>query len=92
MSLSFKPFCVVFIDPSLKDDLEKLEKGTFEEKRLAGWIRNAIDRLAENPECGIQIPRKYWSEKYIRDYGIDNLWKINLPMAGGSRIYCVRLN
>jgi hypothetical protein len=33
--LTPKHFRVVFVDPSLKKDLEKLEKGTFEQKRLA---------------------------------------------------------
>ena len=76
-----KPFRVVFADFSLKESLEKLERGTFEEKRLAGWIRKAIDDITTDPKYGIKVPRKYWPKEYIQKYGIDNLWKVNFPMG-----------
>ena len=82
---------VVFVDPSLKVDLEKLEKGTFEERRLAGWIRKAIDRLLVDPKYGVKVPSYLWPKEYIQDYKITNLWKIDLPQ-GWRMMYTIRKN
>jgi hypothetical protein len=79
--LSSKSFRVVFTDVSLEEDLVRLESGSFEERRMTGWIRKAISRLSENPKVGIKVPSKYWPEAYIQKYQIDNLWKVNLPMG-----------
>lgn len=45
--MSDKIIRVIFHDSSLKHDLEKLGSGTFEERRLAGWIRKAILEMFE---------------------------------------------
>jgi hypothetical protein len=37
--------------------------------------------LKENPFCGIAIPKRLIPKIYIRKYGINNLWKYNLPGA-----------
>ncbi|MFH0969980.1 MAG: hypothetical protein V1776_00790 [Candidatus Diapherotrites archaeon] len=83
------PFRVVFVDPSLKADLEKLEKGTFEEQRLAGWIRKAIDRLVIDSKYGVKVPSSLWPKVYIQEYKITNLWKIDLP-HGWHMMYTIR--
>ena len=38
-----------------------------------------FDDLKRNPFCGIQIPKKLIPRAYIKKYGIDNLWKHDLP-------------
>lgn len=37
--------------------------------------------MKKNPFCGIQIPKKLIPKIYIKNYGIDNLWKYDLPKA-----------
>jgi hypothetical protein len=37
--------------------------------------------LKENPFCGIAIPKRLIPKIYKRKYGINNLWKYNLPGA-----------
>ena len=44
-------------------------------------MNRAFDDLVDDPFCGIQIPKKVIPRVYIRKYGIDNLWKYNLPNA-----------
>jgi len=44
-------------------------------------LNRAFDDLVDDPFCGIQIPKKVMPRVYIRKYGIDNLWKYNLPNA-----------
>lgn len=44
-------------------------------------MNRAFDDLADNPFCGIPIPRRLMPKVYIKKYGIDNLWKYNLPNA-----------
>ena len=72
---------VVFADAKLKDAFEALEHSKTEDQRLYKWLDRAFDDLAENAFCGIQIPKKLIPKKYIQQYGIDNLWKYNLPNA-----------
>jgi Txe/YoeB family toxin of Txe-Axe toxin-antitoxin module len=48
---------------------------------LHKFISRAIDDLKENPFCGIPIPKRLIPKIYIRKYGINNLWKYNLPGA-----------
>ncbi|MEW5759198.1 MAG: hypothetical protein AB1779_00355 [Candidatus Thermoplasmatota archaeon] len=72
---------VVFADKKVKEAYEKLRDSTTEDKKLYLWLNRAFDDLAENAFCGIQIPKKLIPKEYIKKYGIDNLWKYNLPNA-----------
>lgn len=73
-----RPVYVHFADMRLKDAFERLEK---EDRRLYGSLNRAIDNLKENPLCGIHIPKRLIPRIYIQKYGINNLWKYNLPGA-----------
>ncbi len=75
---------VAFIDAALKTAFERLEAGTFEEKRLAAALWKAIVDLKENPFCGVHVPSRLWPKEYIQKYRIANLWKYDLP--GGWRL------
>lgn len=72
---------VVFADRKLKRSYEELEDSKTEDRELYKWLTRAFDDLAENAFCGIQIPKKLIPKEYIKKYGIDNLWKYDLPRA-----------
>jgi hypothetical protein len=70
---------VVFADRKLKRDFERLKTSKTEDRELYDWLNRAFDDLAEDAFCGIQIPKKLIPREYPRKYGIDNLWKYDLP-------------
>ncbi|MEW6295676.1 MAG: hypothetical protein AB1467_05290 [Candidatus Diapherotrites archaeon] len=70
---------VIFIDDITKESFDKLKTGKFEDRQLYEFIDKAIDDLKENPFVGIHIPKKNWPKEYIQKYGINNLWKYDLP-------------
>ena len=72
---------VVFVDEKLRRAFENLKDSKTEDKKLYEWLNRAFDDLAEDAFCGIQIPKKQIPQEYIKKYGIDNLWKYNLPNA-----------
>ena len=57
---------VNFADEKLKDAYEKLETSKTEDKILHKWINRAIEDLAENAFCGIQVPKKLIPTEYIQ--------------------------
>ena len=70
---------VSFADMKLKHDFEKLKTAKTQDKQLYEWIDRAIDDLEKDAFCGIQVQKRLIPKEYIRKYGIDNLWKYNLP-------------
>jgi len=80
----FRKSEVAFIDNNLQKDFESLN----ENEELKEYIKRAVKDLQENAFCGIQIPKKLIPEIYIQKYGIDNLWKYDLP-DGWRLVYSV---
>jgi len=72
---------VVFADETVKEAFDRLQDSRTEDQNLYRWLNRAFDDLSENAFCGIQIPKKLIPKKYLKEYGIDNLWKYNLPNA-----------
>ena len=72
---------VVFADKQLKSAFDKLKNSNTEDENLYKWLNRAFDDICENAFCGIQIPKKQIPKEYLKKYGIDNLWKYNLPKA-----------
>jgi|SRR3989344_4143598 len=72
-----KPSKVVFISDKLEKNFNMLKAGDPIKK---GIIR-AIKDLRENAFCGDQIPKRLIPKDYIRKYGINNLWRYDLPNA-----------
>ena len=72
---------VIFVSGGLKMLFERLEKS---DPRLFKWISGAIAKLEKNPFCGRHVKRKLVPGEYVAKFGIDNLWKLNLP--GGWRM------
>ena len=79
-----KPSKVKFISDELEKDFNLLKDDDFIKKAI---IR-AIKDLKENAFCGVQIPKKLFPREYVQKYGINNLWKYDLP-DGWRLIYSV---
>lgn len=56
---------------------------------LFNSIKQKIDLLRDNPEYGIHIPKNKIPKDYIKEYDVNNLWKINLSGAW-RMIYTIR--
>lgn len=79
---------IKFAEEKIKETLNKLKNSKTEDKKLYEWINRALDDLEENSFCGIQIPKRLIPEDYTEKYGIDNLWKYDLP-KGWRLVYSV---
>ena len=73
-----RPVYIHFADDKLKEVFASLEK---DDPTLYKFLNQAIDNLKQNPLCGIHIPKRLIPKIYIQKYGINNLWKYNLPGA-----------
>jgi len=79
-----KKLIKVKCSPLFEGQMEELKKTIKEKdskfhKQLLMAIEREKDNLSVNPQHGIQIKKKQIPKKYITEYGITNLWKINLP-------------
>ncbi len=72
---------VVFADTKLKKAFEALKDSKTEDKRLYEWLVRAFRDLEKDAFSGTQIQKKLIPKGYTKKYGIDNLWKYNLPNA-----------
>lgn len=79
---------IKYAEGKVKESFEKLKDSKTEDRKLYDWINRAMDDLEENAFCGIQIPKKLIPKIYVEKYGIDNLWKYDLP-RGWRLIYSV---
>ena len=77
-----------FGDEKLKEAFEKLKDSKVEDQMLYKWIDRAITDLEENCFCGTQIHKKLIPKIYLEKYGIDNLWKYDMP-KGWRLLYSV---
>ena len=75
---------VVFIEDKLETTFYSLKNDDPIKKSL---IR-AIKDLKANAFSGIQIPKRLIPKSYIRKYGLNNLWKYDLPQ-GWRLLYTV---
>jgi len=82
-----KPSKVVFINDKLEISFNSLKENDFVKKSM---IR-AIQDLRENAFAGIQVPKRLIPKEYIQEYGINNLWKYDLP-KGWRLLYTITAN
>ncbi|MDE1869161.1 MAG: hypothetical protein KGH60_04335 [Candidatus Micrarchaeota archaeon] len=79
---------VVFAD-------EKLQRAYLEVKDVNPNLYKALDRATDNikadPRCGIAISKRLIPKIYIQKYGINNLWKYDLP-NGWRLVYSLKGN
>jgi len=80
---------VHFVDAKLAASFERLGNGTFEEKNLFLMLNKAFDDLIQDPRRYIKIQRNRWPKDYVRKYGVDNLWKYDLP-NGWRLLYTIK--
>jgi hypothetical protein len=69
----------------------KKGKTNTEHQTLLKSINDKIELLKLNYESGIPLQKKFIPKKYIDEYGITNLWKINLALYW-RMMYTVRAN
>ena len=79
-----KPSKVVFIDKKLEASFNSLK----ENDPIKKSIIRAIHDLRQNAFSGIQVPKRLIPKVYIQKYGINNLWKYDLP-KGWRLLYTV---
>ncbi len=75
------PCKIRFADEKVKKAFEELKNSTTEDKQLFEFLERAFKDIEENAFCGIQIPKRLIPKEYLQKYGVDNLWKYNLPNA-----------
>ena len=73
-----KKITVVFATERLEKQFENLDK---KEVELKKHLFRAIEDLKGNPFSGKKLARHLWPKEYIQKYGIDNLWKYDLPKS-----------
>jgi hypothetical protein len=76
---------VVFAEARVKRAYERTKT---RDPILFKWLNRAFDDLAENPYCGIFVPKRLIPKDYIKRYEIDNLWKYDLP-KGWRLLYSI---
>jgi len=69
---------IVFADEKVKEAFDRL-KNSPDEKRLYNNLIRAFKDIEESPNAFIHIKQKLIPKEYIKKYGIDNLWKYDLP-------------
>ncbi|MDG6249867.1 hypothetical protein [Methanocalculus sp.] len=71
---------IYFVDEKVREAFEALgDSRKAEDRQLAALLDRAIDRIAENAFCGVQVPKYLIPKEYHRNYGpLNNLWKYNL--------------
>ncbi|HIJ10484.1 TPA: hypothetical protein HA278_00375 [Candidatus Woesearchaeota archaeon] len=79
---------IKFAEEKVKESLIKLKTSKTEDQRLYKWINRALDDIEEDTFCATQVPKKLILKVYIEKYGIDNLWKYDLP-SGWRLLYSV---
>lgn len=79
-----KPSRVVFISDELQNSFESLPEDDFVKKSLVKTIKD----LKQKAFAGIHIPKRLIPKEYIRKYGINNLWKYDMP-KGWRLLYTV---
>lgn len=79
-----KPSKVVFMD----DLLEKAFNSLKRDDPIRKSLTRAIKDLRENAFSGIQVPKRLIPKSYIQKYGLNNLWKYDLPQ-GWRLLYTV---
>jgi Txe/YoeB family toxin of Txe-Axe toxin-antitoxin module len=79
---------IKFAEAKTEKALQDLKDSKTEDKKLYKWICAALEDLQEDVFFGIQLPKRLIPKVYVDKYGIDNLWKYDLP-KGWRLIYSV---
>ena len=66
---------VVFISDELEGNYNSLSEEDFIKKSIVKAVRD----LKQNAFAGIHVPKRLIPREYIKKYGINNLWKYDMP-------------
>ena len=69
---------VAFVDEKSILKYQKLKNGHTDEVHVHTLISLAIEKLRQNPFCGIQVKKERIPKEYLKKFEIQNLWKFNL--------------
>ena len=75
---------VVFADEKVEKEFYGLAEGDEVKK----YVGRAILDIQKNAFCGIQLPKRLIPSEYVKKYGVNNLWKYDLP-DGWRLIYSI---
>ena len=81
LKVSFSPEAFLFyknLEKTAEEERARGKESSFSQQLLRAIEREKIN-LNLYPETGIHIPKKLIPKIYIDFYGINNLWKIDLP-------------
>lgn len=91
----------VIMTGNAKEEFDALNKVVGEEisrgitnsdyQTLLNSIKQKIDLLKDNPGYGIHISKDKTPKEYVKNYDVNNLWKVNLSGAW-RMIYTIRGN
>ena len=70
---------IVFADKKLKEAFDKLKDSKTEDRQLYELLKRAFEDIEKNPSGFIHVPRNLIPKEYVQKYGVDNLWKYDLP-------------
>ena len=61
---------------------DEIKKGitSSDHQTLLNSIKQKIDILRDNPEYGVHIQRDKIPKEYIKNFDVNNLWKVNLSL------------
>ena len=98
MKFKEKPVKLI-ITGDAKEEFEKLNKVVGQEitkgitrsdyQTLLNSIKQKIEFIKENPQYGVHITKNKIPKEYIKNYDVNNLWKVNLSGAW-RMIYTIR--
>jgi hypothetical protein len=74
-----------FVDARLERSYRRLKT---ENLLFYKWLTRVFDDISKNPYCGIFISKRRIPKYYIQKYGIENLWKYDLP-KGWRLLYSI---
>ncbi|MFH1821231.1 MAG: hypothetical protein ABH852_02150 [Methanobacteriota archaeon] len=72
---------VKFVDERIMRAYYSLERSDEAERGLFKRLTRAFSDIEENAFCGIQIRKRLIPKMYLKKYGVDNLWKYDLPKS-----------
>lgn len=84
-----KPVYVAFATVKLEALYDALPRKHKAERELHAEITKAIAILKQNPVCGTKISKKLWPRKYVKEFSVTNLWKLDLA-HGWRLIYTIK--
>jgi len=72
----------VFLYPNAREACEKLKEkapNSKIERSILNGLKNKFELIKADAECGNKVKRRRYPDSYVREYGITNLYRLELP-------------